>query len=68
MYGKSEFFFVKNGLLNGEAETFARRAGDDNEPLLADGWYYLVEDEEEAVGPFASEDEAKEAYLDSFAV
>lgn len=58
------FFFVLNGLVNGEEGMLATRAGPPDGPLVPDGWYFHFDDEwqdPDGTGPYTSRDEAVRA-------
>lgn len=57
-----ETYFVQNGLLNGEPGVYAVTAGFGVQQ--ADGWYYLPEDADDGVGPFATKEAALAAAED----
>lgn len=52
-------FFVLNGLFNGEEGVKAATIGLGKR--LEDGWYYLLQDQEDGVGPYRSKEEAVRA-------
>ena len=56
-----DFYFVKDGLVNGEEGVFAVPCGGGDDPPQPDGWYYLPPDYEDGIGPFATKEEAEEA-------
>jgi hypothetical protein len=57
-------YFVKNGLLNGEAGVFAIPAGDGSDPPQQDGWYWLPIDATDGKGPFTTKEEAEAAAIE----
>ena len=52
------FYFVLNGLLNGESGVYATTCGfGEQQP---DGWYYLPDDCTDGFGPYDSRETAEE--------
>lgn len=59
----NNIFFVLKGLTNGERGVHALPSGAPNQPPLADGWYYLLDDDDlDGHGPYRSREDAQEAY------
>lgn len=57
-----DLFFVLKGLVNGERGATAELSGPANGPVLADGWYWLLDgDADPRGGPFDSREDAYEA-------
>lgn len=48
-------YFVLNGLHNGEDGVYARTIADEQQK---DGWYYLLADSDDGIGPYESRDAA----------
>lgn len=57
-----DYYFVKNGLFNGEEGTFAVPCG--GTKPQADGWYFMFEDMDDGIGPYPSREVAM---LEAFA-
>lgn len=55
-----ETYFVKDGNVNGVEGERAMPAGDGNDPVQEDGWYWLMDGMDDGVGPFDSEISAME--------
>lgn len=53
-----EIYFVLNGLHNGEDGVHAVTCAEEQQP---DGWYYLLDGEDDGVGPYTSKDAAASA-------
>lgn len=54
-----EFYFVLNGLFQGERGNYARTAGVGKQQK--DGWYYLPNEIDDGYGPYESWEDARDA-------
>jgi len=61
--GPTVVYFVKNGYMNGVEGVNALTSGFGKQ--VKDGWYYLVDGQEDGVGPFTTEDAVIEAAQES---
>lgn len=61
-----EYYFVLNGLWNGEEGYPAMTIGaDHNDKPQADGWYWLLEGDDDGHGPFLSRDAAVRGFAEA---